>query len=386
VDEFRDQDTSVTLDVDIKHRLGTFRLDAHFAADGGLTALFGRSGAGKTSLINVIAGLIRPDQGRVVVDGVTVVDTEQGIFMPVHKRRVGYVFQDGRLFPHLTVRQNLLYGRWFAPKSERHGEIDKVADLLGISHLLDRRPAKLSGGEKQRAAIGRALLASPRLLLMDEPLASLDEARKAEILPYIERLRDESGLPIVYVSHSVPEVARLASTIVLVSEGSVAAVGPTGEIMQRLDLFPLTGRAEAGAIIEAMVEAHDDAFALTMLRSRAGLWRLPRIDLAPGQRVRLRVRARDVMLATRAPDGVSALNVMTGVVADIGRGEGPVIDVRLDCNGEALLAKLTRYSVGQLKLEPGMPVFAVVKSVAFDRHNLSGPLRAGRADDDLIDA
>jgi molybdate transport system ATP-binding protein len=376
----------MTLAIDIKHRLENFQIDARFETGGGLIALFGRSGAGKTSIVNIVAGLIRPDQGSVTIDGVALVDTARGIFVPVHKRRVGYVFQDGRLFPHLTVRQNLVYGRWFAPKSERHGELDKVADLLGISHLLDRRPAKLSGGEKQRAAIGRALLASPRLLLMDEPLASLDEARKTEILPYIERLRDDSGVPIVYVSHSVPEVARLASTIVLVSEGSVAAVGATAEIMQRLDLFPLTGRAEAGAIIEATVEAHDGTFALTMLRSRAGLWRLPRIDLAPGKRLRLRVRARDVMLATRAPEGVSALNVMAGIVADIGKGEGPVIDVRLDCNGEALLAKLTRYSVEQLRLEPGMAVFAVVKSVAFDRRSLSGPLRAGSADDDLTDA
>ena len=322
----------------------------------GLTALFGRSGAGKTSLINVIAGLIRPDQGRVVVDGVTVVDTERGIFVPVHKRRVGYVFQDGRLFPHLTVRQNLLYGRWFAPQigaPRRARQGGGPARHIGICSTAGRRSSP--GGEKQRVAIGRALLASPRLLLMDEPLASLDEARKAEILPYIERLRDESGVPIVYVSHSVPEVARLASTIVLVSEGSVAAVGPTAEIMQRLDLFPLTGRAEAGAIIEATVEAHDDAFGLTMLRSRAGLWRLPRLDLAPGERLRLRVRARDVMLATRAPEGVSALNVMAGVVADIGAAEGPVIDVRLDCNGEALLAKLTRYSVEQLQLNRECP-------------------------------
>ena len=375
----------MTLAIDIRHRLGSFHLDARFAAGTGLTALFGRSGAGKTSLINVIAGLLRPDRARVVVDDVTLVDTERGIFVPGHKRRVGYVFQDGRLFPHLSVRQNLLYGRWFAPQSERQGDLDKVTDMLGISQLLERRPAKLSGGEKQRVAIGRALLASPRLLLMDEPLASLDEARKAEILPTIERLRDEGGVPIVYVSHSVAEVARLASTVVLISDGSVAAVGPTAEIMQRLDLFPLTGRAEAGAIIEATVEAHDDAFGLTLARSRAGLWRLPRLDLAPGERLRLRVRARDVMLATKAPEGVSALNVLPGIVADIGARDGPAIDVRLDCNGEALLAKLTRYSVAQLQLKPGVPVFALVKSVAFDRHSLSGPLRPGRGDDDLID-
>ena len=372
----------MTLAVDIEHGLGSFRLEARFETAGGLTALFGRSGAGKTSLINVIAGLIRPDRGRVVVDGVTVVDTERGIFVPVHKRRVGYVFQDGRLFPHLTVRQNLLYGRWFAPKTEPHVGLDAIADLLGIAPLLDRRPAKLSGGEKQRVAIGRALLASPRLLLMDEPLAALDEARKAEILPYIERLRDESGVPIVYVSHSVPEVARLAGTVVLMSDGSVAAVGPTSEILQRLDLVPLTGRAEPGAIIEAIVESHDDAFGLTMLRSPAGLWRLPRLDMAAGERLRLRVRAREVMLATKAPENISALNVMAGVVADIGVGDGPAVDVRLDCNGEALLARLTRYSVDHLGLQPGTPVFALVKSVAFDRH----PLRTGGTDDDEIDA
>jgi molybdate transport system ATP-binding protein len=363
----------MTLAVDIAHRLGSFRLEARFTAGAGLTALFGRSGAGKTSLVNVIAGLIRPDRGRVVIEGVPLVDTERAIFVPGHKRRVGYVFQDGRLFPHLTVRQNLLYGRWFAPEPERREDLDKVAGLLGIGALLDRRPAKLSGGEKQRVAIGRALLASPRVLLMDEPLASLDEARKAEILPYIERLRDEAGVPIVYVSHSLAEVARLASTVVLISAGSVVAAGPTAEIMQRVDLFPLTGRAEASAVIEAVVERHDDAFGLTQLRSRAGLWRLPRLDLAPGTQLRLRVRARDVMLATRAPEGVSALNVMSGIVADVGEGPGPAVDIRLDCNGEALLARLTRYSVAQLQLRPGVPVFALIKSVAFDRRNLGGP-------------
>jgi molybdate transport system ATP-binding protein len=375
----------VSLALDITHRLGSFRLDARFTAARGLTALFGRSGAGKTSLVNVIAGLIRPDRGRVVVGGATLVDTERGIYVPHHKRRIGYVFQDGRLFPHLTVRQNLAYGRWFVPGSERTESLGKVADLLGIAALLERRPAKLSGGEKQRVAIGRALLADPRLLLMDEPLASLDDARKAEILPYIERLRDESAVPIIYVSHSVAEVARLATTVVLVSEGSVAAAGPTAEVMPRLDLFPLTGRAEAGAVVEAIVEVYDAASGLTRLRSRAGVWRLPSLDLAPGERLRLRVRARDVMLATKPVEDISALNVMAGVVADIGGGEGPVVDVRLDCNGEVLLARITRYSLGQLQLRPGVAVFALVKAVAFDRHSRSGPLRAGTTGDELID-
>jgi molybdate transport system ATP-binding protein len=376
----------MTLAVDIKHRLGTFLLDARFATGGGLVALFGRSGAGKTSLVNAIAGLIRPDQGSVTLDGVPLVDTARGIFVQRHKRRLGYVFQEGRLFPHLTVRQNLLYGRWFAPAPERREGLDRVVDLLGIGAVLDRRPGRLSGGEKQRVAIGRALLASPRLLLMDEPLASLDEARKAEILPYIERLRDESKVPIVYVSHSVAEVARLASTIVLLSEGKVAAAGVTSEIMHRLDLFPLTGRAEAGAIVEATVESHDERFGLTELRSRAGLWKLPRLDASPGTRLRLRVRARDVMLARSAPTDLSALNVLPGVVADIAAREGPIVEIRLDCNGEALLARLTRYSVERLGLAPGVPVFALVKSVALDRRSLSGPIasRSG-ADADADD-
>ena len=364
----------MTLAIDIRHRLGKFLLEARFHADGGLIALFGRSGAGKTSLINVVAGLMRPDQGEVTVGGVVLVDTRRGIFVPRHLRRIGYVFQEGRLFPHLTVRQNLLYGRWFAPAGARRDDLDRVVELLGIESLLERRPGRLSGGEKQRVAIGRALLANPRLLLMDEPLASLDDARKAEILPYIERLRDQSRLPIIYVSHSIAEVARLASTIVVLSEGRVAAIGPAREIMYRLDLFPLTGRAEAGALIEATVDGHDERFGLTQLRSRAGTWRLPRLEVPLGTRLRLRVRARDVMVASSLPQDVSALNTFAGVVADIA-GQGPIVAIRIDCNGESLVARLTRYSVERLGLVPGAAVFALVKSVALDRRSLSGPIQ-----------
>jgi molybdate transport system ATP-binding protein len=260
-----------------------------------------------------------------------------------------------------------------------------VVDLLGIGALLERRPGRLSGGEKQRVAIGRALLANPRLLLMDEPLASLDEARKAEILPYIERLRDQARVPIVYVSHSIPEVARLASTIVLLNEGKVAAVGPTSEIMHRLDLFPLTGRAEAGALIEAAVERHDEEFGLTELRSRGGFWRLPRLDAPIGARLRLRVRARDVMVATSSPSNLSALNVLAGVVADIGSAHGAIVEVRLDCGGDVLIARLTRYSVQHLGLAQGRPVYALIKSVALDRRSLIGPIRGASGADAAAD-
>jgi molybdate transport system ATP-binding protein len=360
------------LRVAVGHHFGSFVLDAAFDSAGGLTALFGRSGAGKTSLINAIAGLLRPERGHILVDDEVLTDAERGIFVPPRRRRIGYVFQEGRLFPHLSVRQNLLYGRWFASKPHRAGEVEQIVELLGIGALLRRRPANLSGGEKQRVAIGRALLARPRLLVMDEPLASLDEARKSEILPYIERLRDEAGVPIVYVSHQVAEVARLATTMVVLTEGRVAAVGPTAAIMGRIDLFPLTGRAEAGAILATRVAGHDPAFGLTILRAAAGDLRVPHLDLAVGAALRIRIRARDVMIALQPPEGLSALNVLPGTVAEIGRADGPIVEMRLDCAGEALIARLTRRSVETLRLAPGRPVYAVIKSIAFDHHAFAG--------------
>jgi len=364
------------LSVAITHRLGAFTLDAAFEVEGGLTALFGRSGAGKTSLVNAIAGLIRPDQGRVEVDGVVLTDTVAGVFVPPHRRRIGYVFQEGRLFPHLNVRQNLVYGRWFAPKaapkSLAGSDFDQVIGLLGIEHLLTRRPANLSGGEKQRVAIGRALLARPRLLVMDEPLAALDEGRRHEIFPYIERLRDEMRVPIVYVSHSIAEVSRLATTLVVLSDGEVAAIGPTAQVMGRLDLFPLTGRAEAGAILATQIAGHDHSFGLTILKAAAGELRVPHLDLPVGTALRVRIRARDVMIALSPPEGLSALNVLPGTVAEIAASDGPIVQMRLDCAGEALIARLTRRSVDTLGLIPGLKVHAVIKSIAFDQHAFAG--------------
>jgi molybdate transport system ATP-binding protein len=360
----------MTLDVEIRHARGGFLLDVAFDAKPGLTALFGRSGAGKTTIVDVIAGLVTPDHARVVVDGVTLTDTGRGISVPTHKRQLGYVFQEPRLFPHLSVRDNLGYGGRFQRTQAPLAELDRVVDLLGLDDLLARRPDTLSGGEKQRVAIGRALLAAPRLLLMDEPLSSLDDTRKQEILPYLERLRDEARLPILYVSHSVPEVARLAATIVLVSDGKVAASGPAAAVMQRIDLFPLTGKAEAGAIIDAEVINHDPAWDLTQLRSRAGDWQVPGFIAAPGTRLRMRVRARDVMLALARPTDISALNVIAGTIAEIGTSDGAVVEVRLDCAGEALTARLTRASVARLDLAIGRPVFALIKSVAIERRSL----------------
>ena len=359
------------LEVDIEHRLGAFELDIHFRSGRGLTALFGRSGAGKTSIINVIAGLVRPERGRIVVDGSVLIDTEHGIRVAAHRRRVGYVFQEDRLFPHLTVHQNLLFGRWFAIGSAPATRLDDVVDLLGIGGLLDRRPARLSGGEKQRVAIGRALLASPRLLLMDEPLTSLDAVRKDEILPYIERLRDQAGVPIVYVSHAVAEVTRLASTIVLISDGRVRAVGPLQEVMGRAEPHPVAGRFEAGAVLAASVAAHDTRWGLTELVGAFGKLTVPRLPTPVGASLRVRIRARDVILAASPPTEISALNVLAGRVEAVVPIEDAALEVQLRLgDDERLLARVTRRSGAALGLVPGREVFAVIKTVAIDRRSL----------------
>jgi len=351
----------MSLDLEVRHSIGDFRLDARFAAERGLTALFGRSGSGKSTLVNIVAGLIRPQQGRVIVDDQTLVDTERGLFVPPHRRRLGYVFQDARLFPHLSVRQNLLYGRWFAKDGDgAAGDFSSVTELLGIGALLKRRPDSLSGGEKQRVAIGRALLARPRLVLMDEPLASLDEARRAEIMPYVERLRDEARVPILYVSHSVAEVARLATTVVILSDGRVTAIGPV------LDILPLADAGDGGAVLDAVVDRHDEAFGLTVLHSAAGELQVPRLTAPAGSHVRAYIRARDVMLSLSRPSEISALNVLSGKIAHI-NSSGAQADIRLDCNGAVLMARVTDKSVQRLQLAPGRPVFAVIKSVSFER-------------------
>ena len=359
------------LSVDVRHRLGAFELEAAFESSGRLTALFGPSGSGKTSLVNLIGGLMRPDRGSIAAGGRVLVDTKAKVFLPRHRRRIGYVFQDARLFPHMSVRQNLRYGRFFTPASERYADMDGIVEMLGIGHLLERRPAMLSGGEKQRVAIGRALVASPKLILMDEPLASLDEARKAEILPYVERLRDETGVPIVYVSHSIAEVARLATDIVVLSGGKVVVAGPTTEVAQRLDLLPEEERGEGGSVLEMSVAELDEAFGMTTLSSVAGKIHVPATGLEVGRTVRVRIRARDVMVATERPQGLSALNVLDGAVDRVSPSNGALADVRIDCRGQMVMARITRLSVHELGLKPGLPVFAVVKSVTFDRGNVA---------------
>ncbi len=356
---------------------GAFALDAAFAAEtDGIVALFGASGAGKTTLVDAIAGLVRPASGRIALGERVLFDSEAGIDLKPERRRIGYVFQDGRLFPHLSVRRNLLYGRRFAPKERRHATLERVVALLGLEALLQRRPGTLSGGERQRVALGRALMAQPELLLMDEPLAALDLPRKAQVMDHIERLRDETGVPIVYVSHAVDEVARLAGTIVVMAHGRVAAAGPAADIMARLDLDPLAGADAAGAVLDAVVARHDAAYGLSELAVPGGTLRVPRLRLEPGRRLRVRVRARDVSLATAEPRETSVLNVFRGQVVEIGPRRGASVDVAVDI-GTRLTARITARSADSLALAPGAEVYALIKSVAVDPASL---VQAAQAD------
>ena len=363
------------LSVTLTHRLPGFALDVAFTAPDGITALFGRSGSGKTTIVNAIAGLLRPDSGRITVGDGVLLDTRAGINRPAHRRRIGYVFQESRLFPHMTVRQNLTYGRWFAPREKdrtapgypHRAGLDSVVDLLGIAPLLSRRPANLSGGETQRVAMGRALLSDPELLLMDEPLAALDDARRAEILPYLERLRDEVRVPIVYVSHQVGEVARLATTLVALQGGRVVRAGPLAEILSDPGAVPDIGVREAGAVLTARVAVADAGDGLSELTISGGSLSLPRVAAPAGAAVRVRIRAHDVILATRRPVGLSALNVLPATVTGVRDGEGPGVVVALACGDDRLLARVTRRSATGLGLAPGLPCFAILKSVAVDR-------------------
>lgn len=359
------------LNVDITQQLGAFQLDARFSSDARLIALFGRSGAGKTSILSAIAGAKRPDRGHIEIDNVVFFDSSSGYWLPPEQRRVGYVFQDGLLFPHLTVAANLQYANNARnPATSRHIELSKVVDLLGLAPLLSRLPRTLSGGERQRVAIGRALLSQPRLMLLDEPLASVDGTRKSEILTYIEQLRDEFGIPIVLVSHALDEVIRLADQLVLIDDGKVRACGDVDEIMGNLDLAPLTGRHEAGAVIETHVVTHDPQYLLTQLDFDGGTLSVPRLVAGPGQHVRVRIRARDVSLARQRPTDISINNMLDGVITDIRDEPGAIVDVRIRVGKAILLARITRLSVDRLQLHPGAPVVVLVKAISLDRRSL----------------
>jgi len=360
------------ISVDAALTLGHFALDVAFENDAGITALFGRSGAGKSLTINLIAGLERPDRGRIVLDDHVLVDTAAGIFVPSHRRRIGLVFQDAQLFPHLSVRQNLLFGRWFAPKDAGAIGIDKVIDTLGIGDLLDRRPARLSGGEKQRVAIGRALLAGPKLLLMDEPLASLDSERKLEILPLIESLRDEFHVPIVYVSHAIDEVARLAARVVVLEHGHVLASGTVEDVLGAGHSAFEESRFTRSSVIAGKLAGVDTAYDLTEITHPAGtIWLAGRAGPI-GREVRIITKATDITLSTAPPHNLSVRTSLAGTIARIESGDGPLAAVTIDLLGHGqLVALATRKAIDDLKLADGAQVFALIKTVALDERTVA---------------
>lgn len=341
------------LEVAFRREFPGLSLDVAFCAPAGVTALFGPSGCGKTTAVNAVAGLMRPDSGRIALDGRVMFDGKTDL--PPQARRIGYVFQDARLFPHLSVAGNLRYPSRWRPGAAR--DFDRIVEMLALGPLLRRRPAALSGGERQRTAIGRALLADPALLVMDEPLAALDEPRKAEIMPWLERLRDEIQLPILYVTHAVPEVLRLANTVVLMRAGRVRHAGPLAGILADPELAPLLGAREAGALIHARVTAIEPD-GMVRAATSAGEMLLPG-PLPAGRALRLRILAHEVILSRAAPLGLSALNVLPVTVTRIDGGL-----VQLALGDERMLAQVTERSVKSLELRPGTACHAIVKSVS----------------------
>ena len=358
------------LSVNITKAFGSFRLGTQFEVEeGSITAIFGKSGAGKTSTINAIAGLTRPDVGVIQIGNTTIFDQNLRINLPIYKRQIGYVFQDDRLFPHMTVRNNLIYG---TPKNRDVANSLNLTDITGLlelAPLLERRPRTLSGGEKQRVAIGRALLSNPKLLLMDEPLASIDVQHRFEILPFIQRVREKTGITIIYVTHALEEVIFIADQIILLSEGQVTAQGTVEKIMSRLDLHPMTSRFDAGAVISAIYSGYDREFDLGELSFDGGTLRIAGLNAEIGIHLRAHIRARDVSLMLDKPKDTSVLNVFKGELIEIRHEDGPQLDLLINI-GTPLIARITRKSLNDLNLDIGSKVYAMIKAVAIDRKTL----------------
>ncbi|MEW5507022.1 molybdenum ABC transporter ATP-binding protein [Pseudomonas antarctica] len=355
------------IEVRLKLNYPGFALEVDLKLPGrGVTALYGHSSSGKTTCLRCIAGLERAEDGFVQINDQVWQDSRNGLFVPPHKRALGYVFQEASLFPHLSVRANLEFGFKRIARHQRRVDQAHATELLGIAHLLDRHPQHLSGGERQRIGIARALLTSPQLLLMDEPLAALDSKRKSEILPYLERLHDELDIPVLYVSHAQDEVARLADHIVLLSDGQVLASGPIGETLARLDL-PMALGDDAGVVINGSVSAYDAHYQLLTLQlpDSALSMRVAHAPLALGKQLRIKVQARDVSLSLQAQEPSSILNRLpVTVTGEISADNNAHVLVRLDAGGTPLLARITRFSRDQLQLHPGQALWAQIKAVA----------------------
>jgi molybdate transport system ATP-binding protein len=356
----------MSIAVALHQRFGAFELSADFAVGSGVSALFGPSGAGKTTIARALAGLLKPEHGRIAIGGRVMFDSEAGIFVPPRLRRIGYVFQDARLFPHLRVDANLRFGWRRAPVRAGAAEFDAIVQLLGLEHLLARRPSGLSGGEARRVALGRALLSSPELLILDEPLAGLDEARRAEILPWLERLRDGARLPMLYITHAIDEVARLADTVLVVRDGRIAAQGSVFDLLPDLEFAGRAGIAPLGAVIATCISHGKGDAGLSALAFDGGVLYVPALAKPAGSAVRVRLRAEDVLLACEAPRAISANNVLAAHVTDIKSAGETHADVQLRCGGIKLVSRITRASLARLDIAAGMEIFAIVKSVIVD--------------------
>ncbi|HTT03433.1 MAG TPA: molybdenum ABC transporter ATP-binding protein [Steroidobacteraceae bacterium] len=356
------------IDIRLRKRRGEFALDVAFHLAGpGVVALFGRSGCGKTTIIDLIAGLLAPDDGSVHLDEAVLYDARRAINVAAERRRIGYVFQDSRLFPHMNVLRNLRYGEERTP-GEQHVGFDEVIALLGLTHLLRRRPHELSGGERQRVALGRALLSHPRLLLLDEPLASLDLARREELLPYLERLRDRLSIPIVYVSHQFEEVLRLATHVVLLQGGAVVAQGDVVSVSLTPELRAIVGSEALGAVLEGDIEAVDATSGLARLRVGRGTLNVQADGLAVGRRLRVQLLARDLILAVQPPRGLSVRNCLEGKILRMTPEEAGAELVEIDVGGATVMAKVTANASTELALAVGRHVWVLVKSVALRGH------------------
>jgi molybdate transport system ATP-binding protein len=363
--------------VQVRKRRGDFTLEANFSAPTpGVTALFGRSGCGKSTLISLIAGLLEPDTGRIQIGDDVLYDGERSVSVEAHHRRIGVVFQDARLFPHLSLLGNLRYGARRIPAGtpQRIG-FDDVVSLLALEPLLGRRPHQLSGGERQRVALGRALLSQPRLLLLDEPLASLDLARREEVLPCLERLRDVLEIPLVYVSHQFDEVLRLATRVVLLEAGRITADGDIATVSRHAALRAIVGPDAVGAVISGKVEALEDG-GLARLRVGDASLSVEFDGAAVDQRIQIQVLARDVIVATESPRALSVRNVVAAHVVSVTPDAGSAVLVELDIGRDAtLLARITTRASQELALVPGMAVWALIKSVSLRGHVFSTPAR-----------
>ena len=386
------------LHVSVLKKRDGFTLQAQFAVPTpGIVALFGRSGCGKTTLVNVISGLLQADEAQIRLDDVVLTDTRAGTVVPVEHRKIGYVFQDARLFPHFSVRGNLNYGlkraggkhRPVPPRREPGSDaarpasagkviaFDEVVALLGLERLLDRRPHQLSGGERQRVSLGRALLSQPRLLLLDEPLASLDVARREEVLPYLEALRDRLALPMVYVSHQFEEVLQLATHVVLMESGQVVAQGDLSEVSLRPELRKIVGPDAVGSVLDGVITHAGSSNSLADLKVGNGTLHVGLQGATTGDRVRIQLLARDIILATQKPQGLSVRNELQGVVTELVPDDFDAVLVEVDIGGAILLSRITRVAASALGLRPGSQVWALVKAVSTRGHTFRAPHAVG---------